>query len=88
MVKICRYGNPYQFTRPGLKFKIGKKLWLLNLLVRGLLKKITFGLFPGQIVHILTTNEMLSYRQMARRADGGTVVLTAMFALALFKIFA
>jgi len=84
LIRIARFGSPYQYNQSLRKDRIGKKLWTANVAMRLLLNKITAGLFPKPM--IMMVNDMtLSYRQIARRADLGTAGLMTLFTFAMFK---
>ena len=53
--------------------------------MRLLLNKITFGLFPKQMIFYVMDRK-LTDRQIARRADFGTAGLMSVLAFAAFKL--
>ncbi len=85
LIRIARFGAPYQYDQSPWKDRLAKKVWLANVMFKLFLKKITFGLFPGQVMSILRNND-LTYRQVARRADAGTAVLVSTITIAAFKV--
>lgn len=85
LIRLARFGGPYQYNQPLLKDRIGKKLWTANVILRVLLNKISFGMFPKPMVLMMNVKE-LSYRQIVRRADLGTAGLICIFAFLLLKV--
>lgn len=76
LIRIARFGSPYQYNQPLRKDRVGKTLWTMNFALRLLLNKISFGIFPKQMIMLLQ-DYSLTYRQVARKADLGTLVLKA-----------
>lgn len=74
LIRLARFGAPYQYSQPHLADKILQKLWLANVLVRMILSKLTFGLVQPSCI-FLSTNPNLTYRQVMRRADRTTALL-------------
>jgi hypothetical protein len=70
LIRIARFGSPYQYNQSLWKDRLGKKLRTANVALRLLLNKLTFGVFPKQMV--LMVNDDMTYRQIARKADLGT----------------
>jgi len=86
LIRIARFGSPYQYNQSLRKDRLGKKLHTANLAMRLLLNKITFGVFPKPMI-LMVNDISLSYRQVARRADLGTAALMTILAFSIFKLF-
>ncbi|GFH56427.1 hypothetical protein CTEN210_12903 [Chaetoceros tenuissimus] len=86
LIRIARFGAPLQYNQSLRKDRIHKMLWTMNLAMRLLLNKITFGLFPQPMIMLLQ-DSTLSYKQVANRADAGTVVLKSILAILLLRKF-
>ena len=78
LIRLARFGAPYQYKQPHRADRVLLKLWTLNVAVRLILSKLTFGLVPPSSI-ILSQNEKLTYRQVMRRADLTTAVFKAIF---------
>lgn len=85
LIKIARFGAPYQYGQSLLKDRIGKQLWFYNVILRMLLNKITFSLFPKPMI-FMVNDINLTYRQVRRRADLGTAALLLSGAAAIMKL--
>ena len=83
LIRIARFCAPYQYNQSLRKDRLGKKLWTANVALRLLLNKLTFGIFPKQMV--LMVNDDMTYRQVARKADLGTAVLVSASILSVLK---
>merc|ERR1712127_971039 len=84
LIRIARFGGPYQYNQSLQKDRLGKKLWTANVIMRVLLNKITLGVFPKPMV-LMINDPSLSYRQVARKADLGTASLLFAFSFTVFK---
>lgn len=69
LIRLARFGAPYQYNQSWLRDRIGKKLWFANFLVRTILHKVTFGLVPRHSMVILNDAKAYTYRQIMRRCD-------------------
>jgi 2-polyprenyl-6-methoxyphenol hydroxylase-like FAD-dependent oxidoreductase len=78
LIRLARFGAPYQYKQPHRADRVLLKLWTLNVAVRLILSKLTFGLVPPSSI-ILSQNEKLTYRQVMRRADLTTAVFKTIF---------
>ena len=74
LIRLARFGAPYQYNQPHRADRILKKFWTANVVLRLLLNKLTFGLVQPQCI-ILAGNNDLTFRQVMRRAD----LTTALF---------
>jgi len=86
LIRIARFGAPYQYNQPLLRDKIGKFVHTTNLVLRLLLNKMTFGMFPKPMILSVTMDSDLTFRQVARRADLGTAALFSLSAAIILKI--
>ena len=68
LIRLARFGAPFQYRQPHRVDRLRLKLWTLNVVVRMLLNKVTFGLVPNQAI-ILSQNQDLTFRQVMRKAD-------------------
>jgi hypothetical protein len=73
LIRLARFGAPFQYKQPWRRHKIGNFLWTANVVLRMLLNKISGGVIPPAAIVIMAQNHSLTFRQVMRRAD-----LTAM----------
>ena len=76
LIRLARFGSPYQYRQPWIRDRIGRFLWTLNVALRMLLNKVVQSPPPS----VLVTNQRpdLTYRQVMKRADNLTFVLQAL----------
>jgi kynurenine 3-monooxygenase len=75
LIRLARFGSPYQYKQPHLRDKIGQKLWLINILTRAILSKITFGLVAQPVILTAFINPDIPFRRIMIHADITTVAL-------------
>lgn len=68
LIRIARFGGPYQYRQPWLRHRIGAMLWTMNFLFRTVVNKLSFGFIPSAII-TSASDPSLTYRQVMRRAD-------------------
>jgi hypothetical protein len=87
LIRLARFGAPYQYNQSWWKDRLGKQLWTINVVVRVLLNKVSFGFIPPAAI-LLAQRHELTYRQVMRKADAtinvvkASVVLSAAWFLA------
>lgn len=69
LIRLARFGSPYQYRQPWLRHRIGAFLWTSNVLFRLLLNKFSMGLIPPAAIMIMASNPSLTFRQVMRQAD-------------------
>eukprot|EP00956_Cyclotella_meneghiniana_P009477 scaffold13120_cov22-Cyclotella_meneghiniana.AAC.1 len=74
LIRLARFGAPYQYNQPHRADRVLKKLWTANVAMRLILSKLTFGLIQPPCI-ILSQNSDLTFRQVMNRADRTTVLL-------------
>ncbi|KAL7441990.1 hypothetical protein ACHAXM_008194 [Skeletonema potamos] len=80
LIRLARFGAPYQYNQPHRADRVLKKLWTTNVVMRLLLNKLSFGLIQPPCI-ILSQNKDLTFRQVMSRADRSTALLkTILFA--------
>jgi len=82
---VARFSAPYQYSQPHYIDRILQKLWLVNILARNILNKVSFGVLPPPMI-MMTMDKKLTYRQMARKGDTGTAVTVLVLAGVLLKL--
>ena len=68
LIRLARFGAPYQYNQPDKIDRFKKKLWLCNVMIRTILNKISFGVIPSAGI-MMSMNPKLSFKQIMFRAD-------------------
>ena len=74
LIRLARFGAPYQYKQPHRADRILHKLWTANVALRLILNKLTFGLVQPSCI-ILSQNIDMTFREVMRRADMTTAFL-------------
>ena len=69
LIRLARFGAPFQYRQPWRRHRIGNLIWTANVAFRLLLNKISFGLIPPAAMVIMIQDQTLTFRQVMRRAD-------------------
>ena len=69
LIRLARFGAPYQYNQSWWRDRIGQKVWLANFVVRMFLNKISFGLIPPQAMILVSNSKAFSYRHVMQRCD-------------------
>jgi hypothetical protein len=91
LVRLARFGGPYQYNQSWPRDRIGKQLFTINFIFRLLMNKITLGVFPPPCLFLAyqkpkTPGKRLpTFRQVMRRADGATLALKATLGFAVIR---
>ncbi|KAL3903323.1 MAG: hypothetical protein SGILL_010488, partial [Bacillariaceae sp.] len=85
IVKMVRFGAPFQYGQFGGMTSVKKMIWTFNFFGRMLLNKLTFGLSPRP-VFVEVGDGYQKYSAVMRRADTLTAVLWAACATLLLKV--
>ena len=72
LIRLARFGGPYQYRQPWLRHRIGAMMWTMNFLFRIVMNKLSFGLIPSAIF-TTASDPSLTYRQVMRRADSAAL---------------
>ena len=89
LIRLARFGAPYQYNQPWYRHRVGKFLWQMNVAFRMVLNKLSKNLIPPVAMLMTVQRPDLSYQQIMRRADTTTLVLRiAVIALAVLGIVA
>jgi len=86
LIRIARFGSPYQYDLPVPILKLRRKLWTANVVTRMLLNKLSFGVIPKCMIMSLSDHEV-SYRKVARKADLTTAMLMTLLLSVVWKSF-
>lgn len=80
LIRLARYGAPYQYKQSWPRDRVGATLWMWNAAFRQILNKITFGIVPP--VAIVSTFKTppegvlyTPYSDIMRKADATTAIL-------------
>jgi hypothetical protein len=91
LIRLARFGGPYQYNQSWPRDRIGKLLFMLNFVFRLVLNKLTFDVFPPPCLLLAyqkpkTPGQRLpTFRQVMRRCDGATLVLQGTLGLAVIR---
>ena len=85
LIRLARFGSPYQYRQPLYKDRIGRFLWSINVAFRLALNKLSGGVIPPAAI-MMAMNKDLTFRQVMRRADLTTAGLMAVFGTILWGI--
>lgn len=77
LIRLARFGAPYQYNQSWLRDRIGKKIWLANLLTRVLLNRITLGIVPPPALVLANNHKAFSFRRIMRQCDFFNYLLRA-----------
>jgi kynurenine 3-monooxygenase len=80
LIRIARFGAPYQYNQSWLRDRMGKQLWTINVVCRVLLNKMSGGLIPPAAI-LMSLRHELTYRQAMRGPDAVSVVTKASLVL-------
>lgn len=87
LIRIARFGAPYQYNQPHRIDRLRKKLFTINFALRLLLNKVSFGLIPKPMIAAMA-NPKLSYLEVAKRADATTFVISMVLIKMMSILFA
>ena len=86
LIRLARFGAPYQYRQSWLRDRIGAKLWLANVILRQVLTKVTKGwITPAAMIQTyqIETERPYTYRQVMQQADSTTRKLQVLAAACL-----
>ena len=87
LIRLARFGSPYQYRQPLRLDRIGRKLYMANVALRLVLNKLTFGLIPPHCF-FLAMDPNMTFQRIMRRSDLTAAGLTMAAMLAVVKITA
>ena len=82
LIRLARFGAPYQYRQPWKRHRVGRILWTANVLLRTILNKLTLGVVPPAAI-VMAQGNALTFRQVMRRADAATWALRGLVLLPL-----
>jgi kynurenine 3-monooxygenase len=68
LIRLARFGAPYQYNQSWLRDRMGKQLRTINVVCRVLLNKVTLGYVPPAAI-LMSLRHELTYRQVMRGPD-------------------
>lgn len=77
LIRLARFGFPYQYSQSHYIDRIRKMLCLVNFAGRILLNKVTAGLAPKPAV-AMAMDKGVTYRQVMRKADAMTALFSSL----------
>jgi 2-polyprenyl-6-methoxyphenol hydroxylase-like FAD-dependent oxidoreductase len=85
LIRLARFGSPYQYRQPLYRDRIGRILWTMNVAMRMVLNKLSRGLIPPAAI-IMAQDKNMTFRKIMRRADLTTAGLMATLFASLFCV--
>jgi 2-polyprenyl-6-methoxyphenol hydroxylase-like FAD-dependent oxidoreductase len=85
LIRLARFGSPYQYRQPLYRDRVGRILWTMNVAMRMILNKLSRGLIPPAAI-IMAQDKNMTFRKIMRRADLTTAGLTATLFATLFGV--
>jgi 2-polyprenyl-6-methoxyphenol hydroxylase-like FAD-dependent oxidoreductase len=86
LIRLARCGAPYQYRQPWIRDRIGRFLWMLNVVFRMVLNKLSAGLIPPAAM-LIAQDHTKSFRQVMRSASITSRVLKLCTAAALWFVW-
>ena len=86
LIRLARFGSPYQYRQPLQKDKIGRFFWMMNITARMMLNKLSRGLVPKPAIMLAGGNK-LTFQEVMRQADLTTISLSAFIFFLSWKLF-
>jgi 2-polyprenyl-6-methoxyphenol hydroxylase-like FAD-dependent oxidoreductase len=80
LIRLARFGSPYQYRQPHYRDKVGRFLWTLNVILRATLNKASFGFVPPAAI-ISAMDKSKTYRKLMRQCDLTVVSLWTLVAI-------
>lgn len=85
LVRLARFGAPYQYRQPDYIDRIGRQLWTFNIVLRTMLSKIFKT--PAAAMIMTMQRRDLSFQEIMRRAERVTTGLKAATLLTAWGLF-
>jgi kynurenine 3-monooxygenase len=85
LIRLARFGSPYQYRQPWLRDRIGRFLWSINVALRQVLHQVSGGIIPPVAILLLSQRLDLTYRHVMRRADWTCRSMKAILWVLLFS---
>jgi len=85
LIELARCGAPYQYNQPSKMMKLGKKIWMANVLLRLFLNKATLGLSPKPAI-LMMMDSRSSFRKIMRKANTLTAILWSSLLLCVVSL--
>jgi hypothetical protein len=85
LIRLARFGAPFQYRQPWIRHRIGNFLWTANVVMRTMLNKVSLGIVPPPCIKLMS--EKLTFAQVMRRADTATLVFQLMAVIMLLRLF-
>jgi 2-polyprenyl-6-methoxyphenol hydroxylase-like FAD-dependent oxidoreductase len=80
LIRLARFGSPYQYRQPLYRDQVGRILWSMNVALRLLLNKASAGKIPPAAI-MMAMDRSKTYRQIMRRCDITVAALWTLVAL-------
>ena len=80
LIRLARFGSPYQYRQPLYRDRVGRFFWSVNVALRLLLNKISGGRIPPAAI-MMAMDRNKTYRQLIRQSDITVLVLWSLLAI-------
>lgn len=86
LIRLARFGSPYQYRQPLYRDRLGRILWSMNVALRLLLNKASAGKIPPAAI-MMAMDRNKTYRQIMRRCDATVATLWTLVALLILRVW-
>ena len=86
LIRLARFGSPYQYRQPCYRDRVGRILWSANAAFRLLLNKVSGGKIPPAAI-MMAMDRSKTYRQLMRQCDITTATLWSALAILVHQIW-
>ena len=80
LIRLARFGSPYQYKQPLYRDRIARNLWSANVAFRLVLNKLSGGMIPPAAI-MMAMDGSKTYRQLMRQCDITVVALWSLVAM-------
>jgi hypothetical protein len=87
LIRLARFGAPYQYRQPWKRHRIGRIVWTINVVLRLLLNKVTAGKFPVAAAQLMNQNPDWTFYKVMKYADTGTTILRSIIIIPILVWF-
>ena len=86
LIRLARFGSPYQYRQPCYRDRVGRFLWSANIALRLLLNKASGGKIPPAAI-MMAMDRTKTYRQLMRQCDITTITLWSALAFLVHRMW-
>ena len=86
LIRLARFGSPYQYRQPCYRDRVGRILWSANAALRLLLNKMSGGKIPPAAI-MMAMDRTKSYRHLMRQCDLTSATLWSLLAVFVHRMW-